>query len=120
MKNTLLFLFFFVSTNVMFSQEHFVSRKQHINSINGEYFLNQVNTYFTINGDKIINTDRKRKKVFEEFILGETKKGDKIIRWSFNEVSDGTTGKQELVRRTLDTFTNKSSKIIYELTPKEE
>ena len=51
--------------------------------------------------------------------MGETKKGDKITRWSFNSASDGTTGKDELVRRTKDTFTEKTSKIVYELTPKD-
>ncbi len=120
MKNTLFFISFFLLTNLMFSQKHFVSRKQHINSINGKYFLGQVNTYFTIDGDTIINTDRKREEVFVKIVLGETKMGDEIIKWSFNEISEGLTGKQELVRRSIDTFTNNSSKIVYELTPKEE
>ena len=98
--------------------QNYVSRKQHINTINGDYVLGQANTYFTIDGDKIINTNKKGNKVFETYTMGETKKGDNIIRWSFNSASDGTTGKDELVRRTKDTFTEKTSKIVYELTPK--
>ena len=46
-------------------------------------------------------------------------KGDNITRWSFNSASDGTTGKDELVLRTKDTFTEKTSKIVYELTSKD-
>ncbi len=97
--------------------QNYVSRKQHINTINGDYVLGQANTYFTIDGDKIINTNKKGKKVFATYKMGETKKGDNITRWSFN--SAGTTGKAELVRRTKDTFTEKTSKIVYELTPKD-
>ena len=82
--------------------------------------LNQVNTFFTIDGDKIINTNKKGSKVYDTFVMGETTKGDKVTRWSFNSASDGTTGKDELVRRSKDTFTNKTSKIVYELTPKEK
>ena len=86
--------------------QNYVSRKQHINTINGDYVLGQANTYFTIDGDKIINTNKKGKKVFATYTMGEIKKGDNITRWSFN--SAGTTGKAELVRRTKDTFTEKS------------
>lgn len=117
MKNIYLIGLLFISASV-FGQDY-VSRKQHINTINGDYMLNQVNTYFTINGDKIINTNKKGNKVFETYMMGETTKGDVIIRWSFNSAEDGTTGKDELVRRTKDTFTNKTSKIVYELTPKD-
>jgi hypothetical protein len=97
--------------------QKYVSKKQHINTINNQYMLNQVNTYFIIEGDKILNTDKSGNKIFDEYIIGETKKGDMIIRYSLNTISEGTTGKIELVRKSLDTFTNKSSKIVYELTP---
>jgi len=117
MKNIYLVALLFISATVF--GQNYVSRKQHINTINGDYMLNQVNTFFTIDGDKIINTNKKGSKVYDTFVMGEITKGDKVTRWSFNSASDGTTGKDELVRRSKDTFTNKTSKIVYELTPKD-
>jgi hypothetical protein len=96
--------------------QRYVSRKQHINTINNEYVLGQSNIYFTIEGNKILNTDRKGIKVFDEYSIGETKKGDMIIRYSINTTNEVTGGKISLIFKSLDTFTNKSAKIVYELT----
>jgi hypothetical protein len=79
--------------------------------------LGQSNQYFTIKGDKVLLTNKKGSEVYEEYIIGEVKKGDVTIKCNLNTISEGTTGKMELVVRRLDTFTNKSSKIVYELIP---
>jgi hypothetical protein len=115
MKKVLLGLVLVLMSYVSYGQKY-VSKKQHINTINNQYMLGQVNTYFIIEGDKILNTDKNGNKIFDQYIIGETKKGDMVIRYSLNTISEGTTGKIELVRKSLDTFTNKSSKIVYELT----
>lgn len=96
--------------------QSYVSKKQHINTVNGQYIETNDNMYIKIENERILITDRKGLKVYEEFKLGETKKGDVIVRYSFNQSSEGSTGKPEIIRRSLDSFTNKSSKIIYELT----
>jgi hypothetical protein len=101
---------------VSYGQEY-VSRKQHINTINNQYVLGQSNQYFTIKGDKILSTNKKGNEVYEEYTIGDVKKGDVTIKCNLNTISEGTTGKMELVVRRLDTFTNKSSKIVYELIP---
>ena len=101
---------------VSYGQEY-VSRKQHINTINNQYVLGQSNQYFTIKGDKILSTNKTGSEVYEEYIIGDAKKGDVTIKCNLNTISEGTTGKMELVVRRLDTFTNKSSKIVYELIP---
>jgi len=97
--------------------QRYVSRKQHMNTINNQYVLGQSNIYFTIEGNKILNTNKEGTKIFEEYAIGEIKKNDVVIRYSLNTIGEGTTGKMELVRKSLDTFTNKSAKIVYELTP---
>ena len=114
MKKILLVLTLILGTLVSNGQEY-VSRKQHINTINNQYVLGQSNIYFTIKDGKILNTDRKGIDVYEEYVIGEVKKGDVIVKCNLNSISEGTTGKIELVVRRLDTFTNKSSKITYEL-----
>jgi hypothetical protein len=110
MKKVLVLLLVLVSF-VSYGQRY-VSRKQHINTINNEYVLGQSNIYFTIEGNKILNTDRKGIKVFDEYTIGETKKGDEIIKYSVEVNND----KKILLRKSMDMFTNKSSKLIYELT----
>ena len=102
-----------LSTSLISYGQKYVSRKQHINTMNNQYVLGQSNIYFTIDGNKVLNTDRKGIKVFDEYTIGETKKGDLIIKYSIGEV---TEGKISLIYKSLDTFTNKSAKIVYELT----
>ena len=96
--------------------QKYVSKKQHMNTINNQYILGQSNEYFIIKGDKILSTNKKGTEIYEEYFIGEVKKGDVTIKCNLNTISEGTTGKMELVVRRLDTFTNKSSKIVYELT----
>jgi hypothetical protein len=105
------------STQTNPNVKRYVSRQSHINTINNQYMLSQGNLYFTIEGNKIFLTNKDGTKKLEEYTMGDTKKGDQTIRYSFNNASEGTTGKDELVRRSLDNFTNKSSKIVYELIP---
>ena len=92
--------------------QKYVSKKQHINTINNQYIESSNSLYIAIDDDKIKFTNKKGDKVFDEFKLGETKKGDEIIKYSL-EVNDE---KKVLIRKSLDTFTNKSSKLVYELT----
>lgn len=93
--------------------QNYISKKQHINTINNRYLLNQVNTYFTIKGDSIINTDRRRRKIYEVVLNNEIiTKGDKKEKWSYYK---NDMGQFVIEYKSRDTFTEKSSKIIYEL-----
>jgi hypothetical protein len=96
--------------------QKYVSKQQHINTINNQYQLTQTINYFTIKDGKILNTNKSGDKIFQEYMLGEVKKGDIITKYILNSKEEGTTGKIEFVIKQLDTFTSKSFKIVYELT----
>ncbi len=95
--------------------QKFISKKQHINTVNNQYIETNDNMFFVVQGEKVMVTNKKGDKIYEEFNLGETKRGDVIVKYSINQVNESTTGKKELVRRSKDTFTEKTSKIVYEL-----
>lgn len=118
MKKSILILLLSFVTVSAFSQ-NFVSRKQHITNIRGEYIMNQVNGYFTIKGDTIVNTDRKMKEVFGTYVVGKTiQDGDNKTKW---DIIKDDKGEVKGVRiRGIDTFTEKSFQILYDLIPKED
>ena len=100
----------FAVSSLGFSQDY-VSRKQHINTINGEYLLQQINTYFTIEDDKVINTDRKKNKILSTWKLNESwTEGDRKIKVYIQE-----TPSLQLVYKFIDTFTEKSGVIYFDL-----
>ena len=111
-------LLLFVLVNISFSySQNYVSRSQNITNIRGEYLLQKINTYFTIKGDSIINTDNKRKKILDVFIDGKIiENGDKKEKWSLIDVN----GDKKIQYKGVDSFTNKSWMIIYDLVIKEE
>jgi hypothetical protein len=79
--------------------------------------MNQINLYFSIEGDSIINTDRKRKEVHDVYINGEMiEEGDKKVKW---DVLNNEEGEIKIRMRGVDTFTNKSYMIIYDLVLKD-
>ena len=97
----------FAVSSLSFGQD-FVSRKQHINTINGDYLLQQVNTYFTVEEGKVVNTDRKRKKVYTVWNLDKVwEEGDKKIKVTITDSG--------IEYKFVDTFTGKSGKIVYEI-----
>ena len=98
--------------------QNFVSRKQHITNIRGEYIMNQVNGYFTIKGDTIVNTDRKMKEIYDTFIVDKVvQKGDSKTKWDIIKSDKGEITSIRI--RGIDTFTEKSFLIIYELVVRE-
>jgi hypothetical protein len=75
--------------------------------------MNQINTYFSIKGDSIINTDRKRKKVFEVYINGKViEEGDNKVKW---DILNNNEEEIKIRMRGVDTFTDKSYIVIYDL-----
>jgi len=118
MKKLLIFTIALFTTAISYGQ-NFVSRKQHITNVRGEYIMNQINGYFTIKGDTIVNTDRKMKEVFDTYIVDKTiQKGDSKTKW---DIVRGSKDEIISVRvRGIDTFTEKSFQIIYDLVVREE
>ena len=117
MKKLFILIAILITATVSYSQ-NFVSRNQHITNIRGQYIMTQGNEYFTIKGDTIVKTDRKMKEKFDTFIVDKTiQKGDSKTKW---DIIKG--GKDEIVSlriRGVDTFTEKSFQIIYELVIRE-
>jgi hypothetical protein len=114
MKKLLLVLFFFVSI-VSYGQKY-ISKKQFINTINNQLIETNNHLFITIDGDKIQFTNKSGEKILLEYKMGETKKEDEIIKYSLVDIDDNIKIKK-LVRKSFDSFTNKGSKLIYELTP---
>ena len=117
MKKLFILIAILITATVSYSQ-NFVSRKQHITNIRGGYLMNQVNLYFTIKGDTIVNTDRKMKEIYDTFIVDKVvQKGDSKTKWDIIK-----SDKDEITSvriRGIDTFTEKSFLIIYELVIRE-
>lgn len=111
-----LLVFIFMNIGLTYAQ-NYVSRSQHITNYRGELLVNQVNMYFTIKGDSIINTDRQRKKILDVFINGKViENGDKKEKWSLIDVN----GDKIIQFKGVDSFINKSWMIVYDLDIKKE
>ena len=80
--------------------------------------MNQVNLYFTIKGDSIIQyTDRNRNEVFMNAKVGSVKVKNSIktkYEVDKNCVTDYISGVC-IKEWAIDTFTNKSYQVVYEL-----
>jgi hypothetical protein len=108
-KNVMLIAAFAVSS-LGFSQDY-VSRKQHINTINGDYLLQQINTYFTIENGNVVNTDRKKKKILSTWPIDKVwEEGDRKIKV--------TLVNNTIEWKFVDNFTGKSGKVVFELIKK--
>ncbi len=109
MKNILFTLALLISFN-SFGQS-FVSKKAHIISVTGDYTESINRTYWKIEGDVITQyLNKKMTKVFDTYKIGITENDDWKIKWTYYD------DKNELVKRGVDTFTEKTYKITYELT----
>ena len=106
----ILLILLFISFN-SFGQE-FVSKKQMINTVNNKYVEYDTKIYLSIKDDIIsLYTNKKMNKVFETHKIGITETDDWKIKWSYD------TSKNTLTKRGVDTFTDKSYKMVYELSP---
>jgi len=94
-----------------------VSRKQHRTNGENRYLLYHLRIYFTIRGDSIINTNRKRKKIYRTYVNDVVvENGDKREKWSIIEVD----GVKKIQFIGLNTLTNNSWMIICDLILKED
>ncbi len=112
MKKLLLLLL--IAPVLGFSQDY-LSKRQSINNINGVYSEGINRLYFNIS-DSVVTQylNKKMTKIFETHKIGISENDDWNIKWSFDK------NKLELTKRGVDTFTEKSYKIIYHLTPYEK
>jgi len=109
MKKLLLVMLFIPL--ISFGQDY-SSKRQSINNINGVYSEGINKLYFNISDGVVTQyLNKKMKKVFETHKIGVTENDDWKIKWSFDK------DKLELTKRGIDTFTEKSYKIVYHLTP---
>jgi len=98
---------------------YYLGKGAAINTVNGDFINDPNRTYWTIKGDTITEyLDRKRTKFFKTYILGITEDEDWKIKWSFKLV-DENKGEYNLIKRGVDTFTDKSYKITYFLYKEE-
>lgn len=118
MKRAVLIIFLSFITFSVFGQ-NFVSRKQHTTTISNEYRMNRFNLYFTINEDTIVNTDRKLKKFYDTYIVGDTiQDGDRKIKWDIVRSRVGNI--KGIKYKGIDTFTGRSFQILYDLIPRKD
>jgi len=97
--------------NTKIEDHSFVSKKAHIISVTGDYTESINRTYWKIEGDVITQyLNKKMTKVFDTYKIGITENDDWKIKWTYYD------DKNELVKRGVDTFTEKTYKITYELT----
>ena len=108
MKKLLLLLLFIPLMSI---GQEFVSKKSNFITITGVASENLNKTYWKIDENDVTQfLNKKMTKIFETHKLGITETDDWKIKWSFDK------DKNQLIKRGMDTFTEKTYKITYHLT----